>query len=345
MSGGVDSSIAAALLKKQGFDVIGCFMKLWPGKCFSKTVQRTVKKITSKLGIPFLVFDFSKEFQQRIVNYFLEEYAKGRTPNPCVKCNKEIKFGFFFKKALNSGANYIATGHYARKKGSKLLTAKPRSERYFLLQGKDKKKDQSYFLYNLTQKQLKKVLFPIGNYTKSEVKKLAKDLGIVNLVRPESRDICFLKGKYQDFFKKHLKLKPGPIFDTFGKKIGQHQGLPLYTIGQRKEIKVSGLKPYYVLEINVKRNDLIVTGNEKNLYKKELLAERVNWVSGKEPKLPLKIKAKIRYLHSAASAIIKCKIRNKRYKIQFSKSQRAITSGQSIVFCKGKELLGGGIIK
>jgi len=333
MSGGVDSSVAAALLKKQGFDVIGCFMKLWPEKYFSLNAQKRVKKITKKLNIPFLVFDFSKEFKKKVVDYFLREYQRGRTPNPCVKCNQKIKFGIFLKKTLALGADYIATGHYARIKNAKLLVAK------------DKEKDQSYFLYNLRQSHLKKILFPIGNYTKSKVKKLAKDFEIADLVRPESRDICFLKGKHQDFFKKYLKLKPGPILNTSGKRIGHHQGLPLYTVGQRKEIKVPGALPYYVLKLDFKNNTLIVTDNEKDLYKKELIAEKVNWVSGKAPKLPLKIKAKIRYLHPANSATITKKLKPKTYQLIFGRPQRAITPGQSVVFYRGKVVLGGGIIR
>lgn len=353
MSGGVDSSVAAALLKKQGFDVIGCLMKLWPEKNFSDTAQKTVKKITLKLGIPFLVFDFSKEFKKKVVDYFLTEYQKGRTPNPCVKCNQKIKFGIFLKKALALGADYIATGHYVRIKNQSTkakLGARPSSQFVEssgtkLLVAKDKEKDQSYFLYNLAQKQLKKILFPIGNYTKAKVKKLAKDFEITDLVRPESRDICFLKGKYQDFFKKYLKLKPGPILNTSGKRIGQHQGLPLYTIGQRKEIKVPGALPYYVLKSDFKNNTLIVTDNEKDLYKKELVAEKVNWVSRKAPKLPLKIKAKIRYLHPANSATIIKTLASKTYTLKFNRPQRAITPGQSVVFYRGQELLGGGIIR
>jgi len=229
------------------------------------------------------------------------------------------------------------------------------------LRAKDKEKDQSYFLYNLSQKQLKKILFPIGNFTKSEVRDLAKKFGIYHLVRPESRDICFIKGRHQDFLKKYLKLKPGPIFDTSGKKIGQHQGLPLYTIGQRKEIKVPGAFPYYVLKLDFKNNALIVTNNERDLYKKELVAEKVNWVSKKKPKLPLKIKAKIRYLHPANSATIRKQETGSKKQnlilVEFSRPQRAITPGQSVVFYlprsspkamvwgRGQEVLGGGIIK
>ena len=348
MSGGVDSSVAAALLKKAGFNVIGVFMKLWPGKNFSLSAQKRVKNICSQLGIPFQVFDLTKEFKKKVVDYFLKEYQRGKTPNPCVECNREIKFGLFFKKAINLGADLVATGHYARIKREK--------PNYKLSVAKDKEKDQSYFLYNLSQKQLKKILFPIGNFTKSEVKDLAKKFGIFHLVRPESRDICFIKGRHQEFLKKYLKLKPGPIFDVSGKKIGQHQGLPLYTIGQRKEIEVPGALPYYVLKLNFKNNTLIVTNNERDLYKKELIAEKVNWVSGKGPKSPLKIKTKIRYLHPARSAKIVSKVGKRSYLIEFSRAQRAITPGQSVVFYspaqiskkfvagKGQELLGGGII-
>jgi len=366
MSGGVDSSVAAALLKRAGFNVIGVFMKLWPDynppavsshsslhserapKYFSSDAQKTVKRVTSQLGIPFQVFDLTKEFKKKVVDYFLKEYQRGKTPNPCVECNREIKFGLFFKKAINLGANFVATGHYARIKREK--------PNYKLSVAKDKEKDQSYFLYNLSQKQLKKILFPIGNFTKSEVKDLAKKFGIFHLVRPESRDICFIKGRHQEFLKKYLKLKPGPIFDVSGKKIGQHQSLPLYTIGQRKEIEVPGALPYYVLKLNFKNNTLIVTNNERDLYKKELIAEKVNWVSGKGPKSPLKIKTKIRYLHPARTAKIISKVGKRSYLIEFSRAQRAITPGQSVVFYspaqiskkfvagKGEELLGGGII-
>ena len=361
MSGGVDSSVAAALLKRAGFalsqgqgnhersrrvEVVGVFMKLWPEKYFSLVAQKTVKRVTSQLGIPFQVFDLTKEFKKKVVDYFLKEYQKGKTPNPCVECNREIKFGLFFQKAINLGADFVATGHYARSR--KFVNSK--QIRYLLMIAKDKEKDQSYFLYNLTQKQLKKILFPIGNYTKPEVRDLAKKFGIFHLVRPESRDICFIKGRHQEFLKKYLKLKPGPIFDASGKKIGQHQGLPLYTIGQRKEIEIPGALPYYVFKLDFKRNALIVTNRAKDLFKKELIAEKVNWTPptrhplGQEPKLPLKIKAKIRYLHPARTAKIISKIGKGSYLIEFSRPQRAITPGQSVVFYKNQEVLGGGII-
>ena len=339
MSGGVDSSVATALLKKSGFDVVGVFMKLWPS-FDEKRAQRAAKK----LGIPFYVFNFEKEFKKKVVDYFLAEYRAGRTPNPCVVCNKEIKFGLLFKKALSLDADYIATGHYARIQETK----------YKLLKGKDKNKDQSYFLWKLNQKMLEKILFPVGDYTKTEVRKLAKKFKLPVLNIPESQEICFVQTTISNFFKKYLKTKLGKIVDKEGETIGKHLGLHFYTIGQRRGIELSGPafarlwrasagKPFYVLDKDLKKNVLIVTKNEKDLYKKELIAKNVNWVSGKEPKMPLKVKARIRYRHSEVSATIK-KQKNGRIKVVFSRAQRAVTPGQSVVFYKGQELLGGGMI-
>lgn len=339
MSGGVDSSVAAALLKRAGFNIQGVFLNLYENPRFEKSQQKA-EKIAKVLGIPFSVLDLRKQFKKRVIDYFLREYQRGRTPNPCVKCNQEIKFGIFFKGALESGADYIATGHYARI----IESGSSRQIHYLLKTARDKQKDQSYFLYNLNQRKLKKILFPVGDYLKLEVRKLARDFGIVSLVRPESKDICFLEGRHQDFLKKYLKLKPGPILNQEGKEIGFHQGLPLYTIGQRKEIRVAGPFPYYVLELDVRRNALIVTDNEKDLYKKELVAEKVNWISGKVPDFPLKIRAKIRYRHKPAAATI-YHLKSNIYNLIFQKPQRAITPGQSVVFYKGEELLGGGIIR
>ncbi len=352
ISGGVDSAVATALLKRADFSVKGVFLKLYDSPHFKKS-EKKAKKIAKILKIPILILDLRKEFKKIVIDYFLKEYKKGRTPNPCVVCNKKIKFGLLLKEVKKVGGDYLATGHYARlrrefPKGGGQAMSNSRFPTYKLLKGKDKTKDQSYFLWQLNQNQLKYILFPLGDYTKSEVKNLAKDFGIANLVRPESRDICFLKGKYQDFFKKYLKLKPGPILNRFGKRIGQHQGLAFYTIGQRKGIKLPG-GPYWVLDKNLKRNLLIITKDEKDLHKKELVAEKVNWISGKEPRLPLKIKAKIRYLHPASLAkIVKHKtynLKHKKYKVIFGKPQRAITPGQSVIFYEGEELLGGGIIK
>ncbi len=352
MSGGIDSSIAAALLKRTGFDVIGVFMKLWMApekdgligrwnRCCALEAEARARKVAKILNIPFYVFNFEKEFKKRIVDYFLDGYKKGITPNPCVVCNKEIKFGLLLEKALILGTNYVATGHYARIR--KFVNSK--RIRYSLILAKDKLKDQSYFLWQLNQKQLKHILFPLGNLTKIRVKELAKKFKLPVLGIPESQEICFIRTTINDFLTQYLKPKQGQILTTNGKKIGQHRGLSFYTIGQRKGIEFSG-GPFYVVAKDFKKNTLIVTSffNDKNLYQKSLIAQNVNWVSRKEPELPLKIKARIRYGHKAVSATITKKIRTKSFEVVFGSPQQAITPGQSIVFYKDKEVLGGGII-
>jgi len=353
MSGGLDSSVAAALLKRAGFDVIGVFMKFWmaPGenglvggwnRCCSPEAEARARKVAKILNIPFYVFNFEKEFKERIVDYFLEGYKKGITPNPCVVCNKEIKFGLLLEKALSLGADFVATGHYARIKRE---IGDSNSEIFKLLRGKDKKRDQSYFLWQLNQDQLKHILFPIGDYTRKEVEKLAKKFKLSFLLSiPKSVEICFIQTTINDFLKEYLGTKPGKIVEINGKTIGEHPGLWFYTIGQRKGIKLPG-GPYYVLDKNVKYNRLIVTKNESNLYKKELICKNVNWILGKAPKLPLKVKAKIRYRHQLALATIVEELEeSKTYKLIFEEPQRAITPGQSVVFYKGNEVLGGGVI-
>jgi tRNA-specific 2-thiouridylase len=397
MSGGLDSSVSAALLKRAGFEVIGVFMKFWKApddnglsggwnRCCSPEAEVRARKVAKILKIPFYVFNFEKEFKKRIVDYFLEGYKKGITPNPCVLCNKEIKFGLLLEKALKLDADYIATGHYARKyelksQISKLKTTTQKQKVvYQLLRAKDIERDQSYFLWMLNQKQLKRILFPIGDYTRKEVENLARKFKLPVLKARKSVEICFIKttihpvksrrarissktklfNGVNDFLKKYLKKKPGKIIDTRGETIGTHQGLYYYTIGQRKGLglvsgpafakpacRQAGLragKPYYVLDKDLKKNLLIVTKNEKDLLKKELICKNVNWISGKAPKFPLKIKAKIRYRHQPASAIVTKNLQPRSYKLEFEKPQRAITPGQSVVFYKGQELLGGGVI-
>jgi len=363
MSGGVDSSVAAALLKRAGvdelrsssrfanarvFDVIGVFMKFWSepeknglvgawNRCCSPEAEARARKVAKILKTPFYVFNFEKEFKKRIVDYFLKEYKESKTPNPCVVCNKEIKFGLLLEKALKLDADYVATGHYAH--------LQPRKDGIYLLQGKDKAKDQSYFLWQLNQKQLKHILFPLGNYTKIQVRNLAKKFNLPVSGIPESMEICFIKTTINDFLAHHLKPKPGSILTEDGKKIGKHRGLPFYTIGQRKGIELPG-GPFYVVAKDLKKNTLIVTPffNDKSLYKKDLIAKNVNWISGKEPRLPFKIKAQIRYGHKAVPATI-YKLKTKSYKLIFTRPQRAITPGQSVVFYRNEELLGGGIIQ
>jgi len=345
MSGGLDSSVAAVLLKKANFDLVGVFMRFWmdPEKN-SLEAEIRARKVAEILNIPFYVFNFEKEFKKKIVNYFLDGYRKGITPNPCVICNKEIKFGLLLKKALTLGVDYLATGHYVRL--FPFSNFPSYNVKWKILKSKDKIKDQSYFLWMLNQKQLKYILFPIGNYLKAQVRKLAQKFNLPVLDIPESMEICFIKKTLNDFLSCYLKTKPGPILTTEGKKIGQHRGLPFYTIGQRKGIELSA-GPFYVVDKDLNHNILIVTSflNDKSLYQKSLIAENVNWISGKEPKLPFKIKAQIRYGHKASFATIIKKTKDKKIELVFAKPQRAITPGQSVVFYKGEELLGGGIIR
>ena len=378
MSGGLDSSVAAALLKRAGFDLIGVFMKFWheslrdsplinadsnadlrgyENRCCSSEAEARARKVAKILKIPFYVLNFEKEFKKKIVDYFLDGYKKGITPNPCVICNKEIKFGLLLEKALSLNADFIATGHYARK--SELTTGNLQLTTYKLLRARDKNKDQSYFLWMLNQEQLKRTLFPIGDYTREEVKNLARKFKLPVLKARKSVEICFIQTTINDFLKKRLKQKPGKIVcltsDVKQDKqevVSEHHGLWFYTIGQRKGIGLAG-GPYWVLDKNLKKNLLIVTKNEKDLLKKELICKNVNWISGKTPKLPLKIKAKIRYRSQLASATI-YHLKPKTYYLIFDRPQRAITPGQSVVFYspaevstkagKGQEVLGGGII-
>jgi tRNA-specific 2-thiouridylase len=341
MSGGIDSSVAAALLKQQGYNIIGVFMKFWPqgGRCCSTESEKRARFVAKKLGIPFYVFNFEKEFKKKVVDYFLKNSKLGLTPNPCVVCNKEIKFKLLFKKLKSLEADYIATGHYARLWQGKLLKAK------------DKNKDQSYFLWKLDQKILRKTLFPIGDYTKPEIRSLAKKFKLSFEDVPESQEICFVQNSINDFLKKYLKTKPGLIINKSSLVLGQHQGLWFYTIGQRKGIGLAG-GPYYVLDKDLKKNVLIITNIEKDLLKKELIVKNLNWISGKAPKFPFKAMVGIRYGHKPASAFMSRAYMSRAHlKIRFFKLQKAVTPGQSAVFFlpAGKageknELLGGGII-
>ncbi len=334
MSGGVDSSVAAYLLKKRGFDVSGGYMKLEKDSgCCTLESQTKARETARVIGIPFYSFSFEKEFQKRIISQFIKEYEEGITPNPCVDCNKEIKFGLFWEKALALGFDYVATGHYARIR-QELSTVK-------LLKGKDENKDQSYFLWRLDQKQLKKILFPIGNYTKKKVRELAKKHGLPSFNAEESQEVCFVKTTVSNFLKNEIKEKKGEILSVDGKNLGTHQGIYSYTIGQRKGLNLPG-GPYFVVAKDALKNILIISKSKKDLLKKEFFLRNVNWISGKKIKLPLKASVKIRYGHNPASGKI---IKEKNcYKVVFNQSQTAITSGQSAVFYKGSNLLGGGKI-
>ena len=326
LSGGVDSAVTAAFLKKKNYQVTAVFMNLGQA-CFS-TSKKQAEKIAEFLNIPFYVFDFRKEFKKKIIDYFLNSYQKGITPNPCVVCNKQIKFGLLLEKTLKLKYDYLATGHYARIRKNCLIKAK------------DKTKDQSYFLWQLNQKQLNHVLFPLGNYTKKQVKKIASKLNLPLSEKSESMEVCFIKDKTDNFLADHLKLKPGLIITTTKEKIGQHQGLFFYTIGQRKGIKLNN-GPFYVVDKDFKNNFLIVSKKEKDLLKKRIIVKNVNWINGKKPALPLKVKIQIRYGQKSFSALVK---KEKNYQIVFNKPRKAIASGQSAVFYQGEKVLGGGII-
>ncbi len=323
MSGGVDSSVAAVLLKEQGLEVEGVFLKLFDSKHF-KDSEKKARKIAGILGIPFFVFDLRKEFRKEIINYFIEELKRGRTPNSCVLCNREIKIGFLLQKIKERHFHFLATGHYAR------------IEREKLFQARDKEKDQSYFLWTLKKKQLNNLLFPIGGYTKEEVKNLAQKFNLPTF-SSESQEICFIGKDLEIFLRKNLKIKKGDIVNQKKEIIGQHNGLWFYTIGQRKAIKLTG-GPYYVLAKDVKKNNLIVTRNKKDLLSQELILERTNFI-GKKPRFPIKTKVKIRYGSKSFFAVL-----NKN-RMTFKKKQSSVTSGQSAVFYRKDQVLGGGIIK
>lgn len=330
MSGGVDSSVVAALLKKQGFDVSGVFMRL---NNFSKKSEQDAKKVAKKLNIPFYIWDFQKEFKNKVVDYFINEYQCGHTPNPCVECNKFIKFGILLEKAKKMGFDYLATGHYARIKQIK--------DNFQLLKSKDEQKDQSYFLWQLNQKQLAHVLFPIGDYKKEEIRKMAQKMKLPIFDKRDSQEVCFIKNvNTHEFLFSLIRTNKGIIKTVDGKRIGEHEGLAYYTIGQRKGIKISGSNAFYVVAKDYKKNILIVSENEKDLLKKEIIVDRVKWVSD-----PFIGKCQVKIRSTAKPVIAKIsKIQEKRYKIVFKTSQRAIASGQSAVFYSNDKLLGGGII-
>ena len=343
MSGGVDSSVAALLLKKKGYDVVGVYMKGWSlTDCAAKDAE-DARRVAGALNIPFYVFDFEDEYKKLVVDYMISGYASGITPNPDVMCNREIKFGLFLKKALALGADYIATGHYVR------LSAQIR---YSLMTAKDKNKDQSYFLWTLTQDQLKHCLFPIGGYTKPKVRALAKKYGLPTAEKPDSQGVCFVgEIDVAEFLKEKLGIKPGPIKTIDGKIIGTHDGAIFYTIGQRKGIGIKGSlsgeqgKIYYVAAKNVGANTLFVAeGESQKLFSEELVAKDISWISGKQPELPLKCLARIRYRQPLQNCVVSS-ANNESLFVDFSSQQRAVTPGQSAVFYnKAGEMLGGGII-
>ncbi|MBZ1356490.1 MAG: tRNA 2-thiouridine(34) synthase MnmA [Candidatus Nealsonbacteria bacterium] len=331
LSGGVDSSVAALLLKRKGFDVVGGYMNLEAedNRCCSLESRNRAKAVADVLGIPFYSFDMRKEFRKKIVSKFVDQYKRNITPNPCVDCNKEIKFGLFLEKALALEFDYVATGHYIRK------DKKDQTNR--ILKGKDPKKDQSYFLWRLNQTQLDRILFPLGEYTKEKTRELAKKYNLPTFDAKESQEVCFVKSTVAEFLKERLGERKGKIINLDGNELGNHQGIYFYTIGQRKGLGLSG-GPYFVVGKDIKKNYLIVSKNESDFLSREVFLDQVNWVSGKEPDFPIRARVKIRYGHKPALAEIR------KNSIIFDVPQKAITAGQSAVFYKGIELIGGGVI-
>jgi len=331
MSGGVDSSVAAALLKEQGHNVTGVHMICWEG-CENNEDKQDAMRVCATLGIPFLTFDFRKEYKQAVFDYMVREYEAGRTPNPDVMCNKEIKFGIFLQRALSMGADYVATGHYVRLENGALKIAK------------DLNKDQSYFLWTLTQDQLCHALFPIGDYLKSEVRELARKFNLSTSEKKDSQGLCFVgKVDFLDFLKSSLPVRVGSVLDTAGNKIGEHEGAHFYTIGQRHGLGIGGsAEPLYIAEKDTARNTIVVAKGRVDpaLFSSELIVHDVHWISGVAPEFPLNCLARIRY----RQPLQKCTVTNKE-KLQFQEPQRAVAPGQSVVFYgEDGAMLGGGII-
>jgi len=352
MSGGVDSSVAAALLVKAGYDVTGVFVvnydDLSAESCWRGDYQDALR-VAAKLGIPLLRWDFTKEYKKKVLDYMYAEYKLGRTPNPDVLCNKFIKFGAWIERAKKEGFDKLATGHYASLR-EEILNFKFQILKYHLDQAKDENKDQTYFLNQLNQEQLSFTLFPLGDYTKPEVRKLAKKFALPTAEKEESMGICFVgEVPMKDFLQKEIKVKKGEIIFGDGTVVGEHDGLSFYTIGQRHAgLKIADLRfknndPLFVVDKNTEKNQLIVGyENDPLLYKKSIQVSEVNWISGVEPKFPLKCEVRLR--HRQELQIADLKMQNGKLLINFKKEQRAVTPGQFAVFYKKGECLGGGVI-
>lgn len=351
MSGGVDSSVAAMLLKEKGYEVIGVTMNLFSlpkeacrdrnlRSCCGWRAVEDAHQVAIILGIEHFVVDFRQEFESHVIQNFCKEYLGGRTPNPCIRCNQFIKFQVLLEKAKEIGADFIATGHHAR------IERDRASGRYVLKKGKDREKDQSYFLYTLNKDELSQTLMPIGYLTKREVRKFARKYQLPVAEKPESQEICFVPDKdYARFLRERFPAaeKPGPILDTNGCVIGEHPGIIHFTVGQRRGIRIASPRPLYVLSIDHEKNAIVV-GTYEKLYKKILLASEVNIISGDKVELPLQVSVKIRYKHTEAQALLKL-VDSQRACVEFEKPQRAITPGQAAVFYVGDVVLGGGIIE
>ncbi len=348
MSGGVDSSVAAALLVEQGYDVVGMMMRLWSeagdgatgyNRCCTLDQMRDARRVADKLDIPFYVLDTQEVFKGTVVKFFVEQYSQGVTPNPCLECNRHIRFEWLLNNALALKADYLATGHYAR------VRQAPDGS-YQLLKAVDDAKDQSYVLSVLGQPQLAHAMFPVGEYTKPQVRALAARFGLPVASKHDSQDLCFLAdGDYRRFLRRYSPAisQPGPIVNRAGEVLGRHTGLPDYTIGQRKGLGITSPEPLYVLGVDPARNALIV-GSQAQLGSDHLTAARVNWVAGEPPAEPFRAQVKIRYKAQPAAATV-TPLADDRVAIQFDEPLRSITPGQGAIFYDGDVCLGGGIIE
>ena len=347
MSGGVDSSAAAAVLLEQGYDVIGVTLKLWPQDCLSRAEDKCcgpqavadARGVCDRLGIPFYLVDEAEEFQLRVVEPFAQEYRVGRTPNPCVLCNEHLKFGTLLRRARQLGAEYVATGHYAR------LERTP-AGRTLLLRGRDPRKDQSYFLFTLGQRQLSRMLFPLGDFSKVDTRGVAAGARLKTAGKEESMEICFVPDNdYGSFLRKSGLVAPhrGEIVDRDGRVLGHHDGIEFFTIGQRRGLGVSASRPLYVIELDPEHNRVVV-GEAAELQCEEFLVVRANWIPWDTPPGPLVATAQIRYQHRGTRARV-TSLDGYRARVELDEPQRAVTPGQACVFYEGDRVLGGGWIQ
>ena len=347
MSGGVDSSVAALLLKEQGYEVIGVTMRLWTVKrsdgpplskrCCSVEDVDDARRVCQTLGVPHYTLNFEREFQEHVVDYFCREYDRGRTPHPCLACNDKIKFDFLLRRAMFLEADYIATGHYAR--------VRRNGAGFKLLRGMDEKKDQSYVLFTLTQEELGRLLLPVGEQPKEQVRQLAADAGLAVADKPDSQEICFIPdGDYRRFIGERVKPRPGQLVDGSGTVLGPHPGVQFFTVGQRKGLGLPGNtgEPMYVVKLDPDRNE-VVLGPSEDLYRRDLWASGVTFTAGVAPAGPVEVSAKIRYKASEAPATLLS--HGEWAEIRFKEPQRAVTPGQAVVFYQGDEVTGGGIIE
>lgn len=348
MSGGVDSSVAAYLLKKQGYDVIGVTMQIWQdeeiaaqeenGGCCGLSAVDDARRVANALDIPYYVMNFKTDFKENVIDYFIDEYVNGRTPNPCIACNRYVKWESLLKRSMEIGADYIATGHYAR-------VIKLSNGRYTLKQSKTLAKDQTYALYNLTQEQLSRTLMPVGEYTKDEIRQIAADNNLLTANKPDSMEICFVP---DDNYAKYIcensdyEDKEGNFVDIEGNVLGKHKGIIHYTVGQRKGLGISFGSPMYVIKLDPKKNE-VVLGTNEDVFSKKLYCDRVNFMSIEDINDPIRVRAKVRYNHKGDMCTV-TKVKEDLLMCEFDEPVRAITPGQAVVFYEDDYLVGGATI-